>query len=110
MKNNTGIFNSNSQLNDYIRSLRSASFPRFTTRLSADNLSILEKAKRGLAQYHEGKAPSPKSSPTPKQVTDLLADLAQVEVEYPAELLEARRASFVAQITNAGQAGTHPAG
>jgi hypothetical protein len=42
--------------------------------------------------------------------TDLFAPLKAVSVDYPADLLEARRAEFVAQIEKSGSADTLPEG
>jgi hypothetical protein len=42
--------------------------------------------------------------------TALFAKFKTVSVDYPIDLLEARRAEFVAQIKNAGSADTLPGG
>jgi hypothetical protein len=114
MRNDLGIFNSRSYLNEYIREIRSAPIGDIPTpELGDESMAILDCAKQDIARFHEGENKTdPTILSTREQLYDLLARLAKVEpAEYPAALFEARRENFVAQLNQKdGHVPARPSG
>jgi hypothetical protein len=114
MRNDLGIFNSQSYINEYIRDVLGAPIGDIPApELGDESMVILDQAQRNIARFHEGENKTDSTIlSTREQLYDLLARLAKVEPsDYPAALLEARRELFIAQINQKdGHVPARPSG
>lgn len=125
MKNNTGVFNSRNYINDYMHGLRYAAVKspvRYTIESYAEKIAsryeawltvakgaaafdprMVTKAEHFAQEYEAQMALLVEYADELAEVgisscPRMLKELSKLQVEYPADLLAARRASFIAQI------------